>query len=238
MWRNSARLLLGFAVFVGSVGFLFSTLIGWKYFWQKQVATAVKPHPVPLIDPTLAKDPSIAGAKLEVVGPLSNAMNGKSEGALLADVGLEGASAQNETAQQPPATGAPAVPASPFDLAPHSDPQAPRHFHATFHVSSYRYFRLLVPAHTRSPRVQGTFKCSDRNRSASATDFLVLDGDQLKDFVQGAGGNGAASNEASGGIIDISLNPTVLDSKEYYLVFSSPDNGSRTVTADLTATFE
>jgi hypothetical protein len=66
----------------------------------------------------------------------------------------------------------------------------------------------------------------------------VLDDDQLKDFVQGTGGGTASSDEASGGVIDISLNPTVLDSKQYYLVFSSPDNRSRIVTVDLTATFD
>jgi hypothetical protein len=39
-------------------------------------------------------------------------------------------------------------------------------------------------------------------------------------------------------VIDVQLSPTILDGKDYYLVFSNPDRRARTVTADFTATFD
>jgi hypothetical protein len=235
MWRRGARLLVGFSV-LGASCFSIAWLgINCTHMLQKQAAPPPKREPVAVIDPNFAKDPAIDAAKIKVIGPLANAMN--SQGELSAISGDEANATKTDNAESAPQN---AGPASPFDLVGHGDPQDPRHFHATFRVTNYKYFRLVVPAHSSLPKLHGTFASfsGDQHRTAVASDFLVLDSGQLNDFVHRTGGDSVFSHESCGGVIDVMLSPTIFDPKEYYLVFSSPDNHSRLITADLTATFD
>jgi len=202
---------------------------------KRQAAPPAKRESVPLIDPTLAKDPSIEGAKIKVIGPLASAVNSDGEIAGLSDDPPDPAKTA-ETENAPQNSG----PATPFDLVGHDGPQGPQHFHATFRVTNYKYFKLLVPAHSSLPKLHGTFASfsGDPGRTSQPANFLVLDRSQLDGFVHGTGGDAVFSHESNGGVIDVMLSPTIFDPKEYYLVFSSPDNHSRLITADLTATFD
>src|SRR5437764_14712756 len=176
MWRNCARLLVAFAVLFGSGPLILWTAAGWKYTWQKQVVVASKHEPVSLIDPNLAKDPSIESAKLNVIGPLPNALEPQGEipgpTSDKTEV-IKGNAAENAPGNTPQN----AYQASPFDLVGHAEPQAPRHFRSTFRVSSYRYFRLVVPAHATFPKLHGTFISwsSDPVKPAHAAASRLLD---------------------------------------------------------------
>jgi hypothetical protein len=244
MWRTSARLLIGLFLLVGAGCCVVWAGFGFQYVWQKQVVVAAKKKPVPLIDSKLAQDPSIRGAKIQMIGPLAHAMNGKgkSDAAEIASVVSvdEGDSSAGDGTAAEDADGRPSAdPAVPFNLVGYSRAQQPQRFRATFQLRTYRYFHLVVPPHATSPRVQGTFSAAlAKNKSADLADFLVLDGDQLKDFARGGAPEPIFSHESSQGVIDVQLSPTILDGKDYYLVFSNPDRRARTVTADFTATFD
>lgn len=239
MWRNCARLLIGFVVLIGSGCFIMWAGFGWKYVWHKQSAIAAKQHSAPLIDPTFAKDPSIDAARLKVIGPLANAITEQPENTsadpndAAANAALDSSSAEATDERRP------ADPAIPFNLVGHVEASGPQHWHTTFRLKTYRYFRLYVPPHATSPRLQGTFAAySAESKNAESADFLVLDDNQLHDFVHQGGGDAIFSHESSRGVIDLQLSPTILDAKDYYLVFSSPDRRPRIVVADLMATFD
>ena len=219
MWGKCARLLMGFILFVVAGWLVVHAAFGWNEAWRLQRSSAAKHDPVPLIDPALTSDPSIDAAKLKVIGPLANALN-----------------AQAETST----SASPANPVTAVDHVEKAAASAPRRFHASFSVKSYRYFRLLVPAHISSPSLRGSFTSYSAGpaKNVAIVDFLVLDDSQFSDFVGEDGGSTVFSSETSGGIVDIALGPTFFESKKYYLVFRSPDNRSRLVTADLTATFD
>lgn len=231
MLARCARLLAGFVVLAVSVCSILWVVIKCTHIVQKQAVTRPNRSSVPLIDPNLAKDPSIDGAKIKAIGPLATAMKDQDEATAVPN----GESANLDSGQD--TAVAPQVPPSPFDLVGHDD-QAPRHFHASFRVSRYRYFRLVVPAHSTSPRLHGSFTSSAAGRRAEKADFLVFEADQFNNYVRLGDGAAVFSDESSNGIIDVLLKPTIFDARQYFLVFSSPDNQNRTVTADLTATFD
>lgn len=95
MWSRLSRLLFGF-VLLGLTGWSLTYVRhGWDHIWQKEQTVVVNSKPVVLIDPNLASDPSIAPAKIKVIGPLANAMeheqgdaNG-ADNAAIADPGLQ-----------------------------------------------------------------------------------------------------------------------------------------------------
>jgi len=243
MWRNSARLLIGLFLLLGAGCCVVWAGFGFRYVWQKQVLVAAKRKPVPLIDSKLAQDPSIAGAKIQMIGPLAKAMgNGKSDAAEIASVisvNEDESSSADGTAAEDADAKPSADPAVPFNLVGDSHAQQPQRFRATFQLKTYRYFHLTVPPHATSPRLQGTFSASlAQSKKAESADFLVLDSDQLKDFAGGGAPEPIFSHESIHGVIDVQLSPTILDGKDYYLVFSNPDKRTRTVTADFVATFD
>ena len=244
MWRSSARLLIGLFLLLGAGCCVVWAGFGWKYIWLKQSVVAGKRQPIPLLDPTFAKDPSIASAKTEVIGPLANVVKGKpihdpSEIASVLSVDDSDNAAKNGDATEKTATQPDQGPPTAFNLVGPSGAQGPLRFRATFQLKTYRYFHLIIPAHATSPRVHGTFSAAlAQSRKEELTDFLVLDRDQLKDLAQGEAPDAIFSHESSHGVVDVRLSPTILDAKDYYLVFSNPDKRTRIVSADLTASFD
>jgi hypothetical protein len=144
MWSRFSRLLIGF-VLLGLTGwFLTYVAHGWDHTWQREQAAVAKSKSVSLIDPTLASDPSIAPAKVKVIGPLATAMEHEQQDPNATD---SAAIAEPASSAQPTA----------FDHVERPSTTARRRFHSTFLVKGYRYYQLLVPAHTSSPKLQGRF---------------------------------------------------------------------------------
>jgi hypothetical protein len=223
MWSRPSRQLVGFVLFVVAGWFLSRAALGWTPVWQKQLVLPAKHNPTPLIDPMLAADPSIEAAQVKVIGPLANVVQPD-----------DSASTATENVVRPTA---PAV----FDHVEKPTTSAAVRLHNTFVVKTYRFFSFQVPAHTTSPKLHGTFKSSlaDRSRRAGSVDASLLDQEQFDQFVRGSLGNVVFTDSSSAaGIIDIVLDSTLFDPKKYYLVFRTPDNRSRVVTADVILALE
>src|SRR5262249_41570715 len=199
----------------------------WTHAWQIPQTPVAKRNPISTIDPALARDPAIEAAKIKVVGPLALAMKAESED----PQGTAGPESPNDTSSTQPTA---------FDHVERSATPKPRRFHASFLVKNYSFYRLLVPAHTSSPRLYGRFAAFSPgpDKKAASTEFLLLDEEQFKDFTHGNAGDSLFSSESSNGTVDIDLSPSIFESKHYYLVFRSPDKRARIVKADLTASFE
>jgi len=130
MWSSFSRLLIGF-VLLGLTGwFLTYVAHGWDHTWQREQAAVAKSKSVSLIDPTLANDPSIAPAKVKVIGPLASAMQHEQDDVNGTD---NTAIAESASSAQPTA----------FDHVERPSTTAPRRFHSTFLVKGYRYYQLL-----------------------------------------------------------------------------------------------
>lgn len=226
MWSRVSRLLIGVVLIGLAVWVWIYGAHGWDHVWQKEQATVAKTKPVVLIDPTFASDPSIAPAKVKVIGPLASAMQPEQQD----DVNGTDNSAIAEPANQPTA----------FDHVVQPSSSAPHRFRSTFVVKSYKYYRFSVPVQASSPKLHGRFAAftATADKNAAVADVLLLDEDQFDDLVHGRPNEAVFSSTSSAGIIDVTLSPGVLEPKKYYLVFRTPDRRPRIVSADVTASFE
>ncbi len=216
-------LLIGLVLFAIAAWFMSCAAFGWSSVWRSQHLLTAKRSRIVLVDPALANDPAVDAAKLTVVGPLANAIEPVENAP---DAG------QNATPPTPPTA---------FDHVERPATSKPLGFHSSFLVKTYRFFEFVVPAHTSSPRFQGTFKSfyADRGKGGATVGALLLDEQQFGEFVHGDSGTAVLSTESSAaGSIDVALNSTVFESKKYYLVFRSPDRRNRLVSAEFTATFD
>lgn len=227
MWSRVSRLLIGVVLIGLAVWVWMYGAHGWDHVWQKEQATVAKTKPVVLIDPTFASDPSIAPAKVKVIGPLASAMQQEQD-------------AVNSTDNTAIAEPAPSNQPSAFDHVAQPSSSAPHRFRSTFVVKSYKYYRFSVPVQASSPKLHGRFAAftATADKNAAAADVLLLDESQFDDLVHGRPNEAVFSSTSSAGIIDVTLSPGVLEPKKYYLVFRTPDRRPRVVSADVTASFE
>jgi hypothetical protein len=125
---------------------------------------------------------------------------------------------------------------------------APKNFlHKTFKVDRYVKFEFEVPAHSVSPKLQGTFQSFTTNEDnektsddAANVDLLILSPEELDDFVRGRPASPRWAVSASHGqTVDYALPPTLEDPQKYYLVFqnASRKGPAKSVEADFTAYF-
>lgn len=116
---------------------------------------------------------------------------------------------------------------------------APVNFlHKTCKVPSYARFEFDVPAHSLSPKLQGTFKgfASGNPDQPAGMDLLVFTPEQFTDFTKDQGE--ATYTISASQTVDYALPPTIEQRQKYYLVFRNPAKGSaRSVEADFTALF-
>jgi hypothetical protein len=125
----------------------------------------------------------------------------------------------------------------------------PIHFlHKTFAVKKYVPFEFEVPPHVAIPRLHGTFKSFIRRTGedelsdeSTDVDFILMDPDQYRDFVQSHGGGTALhSVEATHDHeVEFLLSPTEVNPEKYYIVFSNTPGGAgvKYVRADFTLNF-
>src|SRR5262245_33913300 len=174
MWNRSVGFLIGTVLLGASGWFLARAGFGWTHVWQIPQTPVVKRNPISTIDPALARDPAVEAAKIRVVGPLALAMKAESED----PQGTAGTESPNDTSS----THTTAV-----NHIERSTTPKPRLFHSSFLVNNYIFYRLLVPAHTSSPRLYGRFAAFSPgpDKKAETAEFLLLDEEQFKDFTHG-----------------------------------------------------
>ncbi|HTU42992.1 MAG TPA: hypothetical protein VMF10_14885 [Candidatus Aquilonibacter sp.] len=118
--------------------------------------------------------------------------------------------------------------------------------HKTFTVRTSEAFPFEVPAHVAVPHLHGNYKSFvtkvgiESNEHSADVDFFVFDEQQYADFAAGTAGNSVfASDPSNDQAVDLSLPPSLSESKKYYLVFRNTPGGDakKTVQADLTVDF-
>lgn len=114
--------------------------------------------------------------------------------------------------------------------------------HKTFQLPKYAKFEFEVPAHSISPKLQGTFKAfqSGNPDAAANIDVLLLTTEQFDDFIHGRPGEaGYSLTGTSGQTVDYALPSTLEQPQKYYLVFRNParQGTALSVAADFTASF-
>lgn len=130
-----------------------------------------------------------------------------------------------------------------------SPPKPPKTVvHKTFQVKKYEAFDFVVPAHTITPKLEGSFqsfvKSNSENIVSNETadvDLLLLNEQEFDDFAHGKQGTATYTADPSHSqAVEVALASTVDQPRTYYLVFRNPPGGARTkfVKADFTASFE
>ena len=210
-----------------------SALRAWKASWREQQYRATHQKPVPLIDPALAADPSVAPAQFKVIGPLVNSIQATSE-----IPSTDESAGSKTTSVESVASPRPALA---VDHVLNSVSRGPvRLLHGKIAVRGYRGVPFVVPVQTSFPRLHGTFRALLADHSEGGNvDILVLNQQQFADFARGRAVNAVFTNgAATTGRIDVILNPTVLQPQKYYLVLSNPSNQLQSVDADFALTFD
>jgi hypothetical protein len=114
--------------------------------------------------------------------------------------------------------------------------------HGAFKVVTFTKFEFEVPAHSITPRLEGSFESALATQSAAPgnIDLLIMTPAEFDDFTHGHSGTSRYSVMGSlGQTIAYELSSTLDSSQKYFVVFRNPaDKASpRAVKADLTASF-
>ena len=114
--------------------------------------------------------------------------------------------------------------------------------HGAFKVATFAKFEFEVPAHSITPRLEGSFESALATQSATpgTIDLLIMTPDEFEDFTHGRSGRSRYSVMGSPGQTVAYELPSTLDSpQKYFVVFRNPaGKGSpRAVKADLIASF-
>jgi hypothetical protein len=116
----------------------------------------------------------------------------------------------------------------------------------TFILSTTEAFPFEVPAHVAVPHLHGNYKSYltklgvQSSEHSADVDFFVFNEDQYSDFTAGTAGNAVFTSDPSNDqAVDVSLPPSLNESKKYYVVFRNTPGGAakKTVQADLTVDF-
>jgi len=118
--------------------------------------------------------------------------------------------------------------------------------HKTFTLRTTAEFPFEVPAHAALPHLHGNYKSYltnlgvQMNEHSADVNFFVFDDQQYADFVAGTPGDAVfAADPSHDQAVDVSLPPSLNDTKKFHLVFRNTPGGdlSKTVQADLTVDF-
>ena len=118
--------------------------------------------------------------------------------------------------------------------------------HKTFTVRTSEAFPFDVPEHVPVPHLHGNYKSFvtkvgiQSDEHSADVDFFVFNEQQYADFTAGTPSNAVfASDPSHDQAVDVSLPPSLNESKKYYLVFRNTPGGDakKTVQADLTVDF-
>lgn len=212
---------------------------GWQSVWRREAAVVTKQPSFSVIDPALAKDPSVQAAKIKVVGPLANKLQpsetdtetGSTDSNPLDPNSYE---MNVSAARSRPSTGNP----SNVDLVTGFHRMGPVHlFHGRILVQGYRDLQFEIPPHASLPRISGTYK-NLSNVQARRSGVLLLSEQQFREFLRGGPSDAVLASEGLSGTIDVALSPTHLQSQKYHLLIRNSSAQRTPVQADFTISFE
>jgi hypothetical protein len=136
----------------------------------------------------------------------------------------------------------------PLNRIEHAPAQPPSNFvHQTFKLDRFEKFGFEVPAHTVSPKLQGSFQSFVVNENKDMTsndaanvDVLLLTEEELDDYLHDRPGSPKYQiSDSHGQTMDYALPSTFEQSQKYYLLFRNPapKKLAKWVKADFTAYF-
>jgi len=123
-------------------------------------------------------------------------------------------------------------PLQPMDHASSAAPLADKYLRASFPLKRSAQFTFVIPPHTVSPRLHGSFQSSiGHSSSESAKDadieLMLLNAQQYDDFLHGRQGDATFEVESSGRTVDFLLPAAHDKPQEYHLVFRDPEARAR-----------
>jgi hypothetical protein len=107
-------------------------------------------------------------------------------------------------------------------------PAAEKYLHAEFPLKKSAQFTFVIPPHTLSPRLQGSFSSTIRHsravasKDAAKVDLVLMNGQQFDDFVHGRPAEATFELESSNRTVDFMLPAAYDQPQEYHLVFRDP----------------
>jgi hypothetical protein len=120
--------------------------------------------------------------------------------------------------------------------------------HKMLTVQRYEKFEFVVPPHTVTPRMQGTFQSFVKNETgglvsndSANVDILLLNEQEFDDFSHGREGTATYSVDPSHSqSIDCAIAGTLENPATYYLIIRNPPGGApvKYVQGDFTVSFE
>jgi hypothetical protein len=118
-------------------------------------------------------------------------------------------------------------PLQPMDHASSTAPLAEKYLRATFPLNKSAQFTFVIPPHTVSPRLHGSFQSlikhstSDDAREAQI-ELMLLSAQQYDDFIHGRPGESTFELQSSSHTVDFLLPAAHDKPQEYHLVFRDP----------------
>jgi hypothetical protein len=117
-------------------------------------------------------------------------------------------------------------PLQPMDHASSTVPLADKYLRANFPLNKSAQFTFVIPPHTVSPRLHGSFQSSIRHTSGEPKDaeieLMLLNAQQYDDFIHGRPEESTFELEAASRTVDFLLPAAHDQPQEYHLVFRDP----------------
>jgi len=118
-------------------------------------------------------------------------------------------------------------PLQPMDHASSAAPLADKYLRASFPLKKSAQFTFVIPAHTVSPRLHGSFQSAiGHSSSESAKDaeieLMLLNAQQYDDFIHGRLSDSTFELQSSSQTVDFLLPAAHDKPQEYHLVFRDP----------------
>ena len=118
-------------------------------------------------------------------------------------------------------------PLQPMDHASSAAPLADKYLRANFPLKKSAQFTFVIPPHTVSPRLHGSFQSSIRHSTSddakdAEIELMLLSAQQYDDFIHGRPGDSTFELDAASQTVDFLLPPAHDQPQEYHLVFRDP----------------
>lgn len=118
-------------------------------------------------------------------------------------------------------------PLQPMDHASAAAPLADKYLRANFLLKKSAQFTFVIPPHTVSPRLHGSFESSIRHSASdnpkdADIELMLLNAQQYDDFIHGRPGDSTFEVDAASQNVDFLLPAAHERPQEYHLVFRDP----------------
>jgi hypothetical protein len=107
-------------------------------------------------------------------------------------------------------------------------PTAEQYLRVEFPLGKSAQFTFVIPPHTVSPRLHGSFSSSirhsraDTSQDAAKVDLVLMNAEQFDDFVHGRPADATFEVESSNQTVDFMLPGAHDQPQEYHLIFRDP----------------